>query len=103
MGLRSAETVCATDYSSLLARDQLLRDVVLQVSLASDTSIDVDVRWSIWMDSLPAPLSLLSAIPQGDVSNPLICLLPLSWHELVAGLFPSTSFRSVTLDISPNR
>ena len=44
MCLRSAETVCATDYSSLLTRDQLLRDVVLQVSLASDTSIDVDVR-----------------------------------------------------------
>ena len=64
MGLRSAETVCATDYSSLLARDQLLRDVVLQVSLASDTSIDVDVRRSIWMNSLPAPLSLLTATAQ---------------------------------------
>ena len=56
---------------------------------------------SLSMASLPAPLSLLSGTSAGYVSNPLIC--QISWHQLVALLFLSTGFLSVTLDGSSAR
>ena len=51
---------------------------------------------SLSLASLPAPLSVLSAISAGHVSNPFIC--PSSWHQLVARMFLSTGFLQVTLD-----
>ena len=75
MCLRSAETVCATDSSSLLARDQLLRDVVLQVSLASDMSLDVDVR-SVHLDGFAAGSSelVISNSPARCIQSTHLCV-----------------------------
>ena len=100
---RSAETVCATG-SSLLGRGQLLWDVVLQVSLASDTSIAVDVQ-SVPLDGFAAGSSelVIGHFPATCIQSAHLCLFPTSWHQLVAGLFLSTGFRPVTLDGSPAR
>ena len=104
MSHRSASPVCATG-SSRMRPGQLLWDVVLHVALlASVRSIAVDVR-SVFLDGFASASSelVIDHFPATCIQSAHLCLYPISWHQLVAGLFLSTGGRPVTLDGSPAR
>ena len=84
---------------------RLLWHVVQQVALlASERSIAVDVR-SVHLDGFASTSSELVHRPFPRDMYPIRSsrLYPISWHQLVAGLFLSTGSRPVTLDGSPAR